>query len=72
MLLFRLKKQTSKNAVDTTFNYDLSNVPIVPFLESLSEVVSTFRGKMQQLFGCILLDKYITPAVLFSGHEVFC
>ena len=28
----------------------------MPFLESLSKVATTFRRKMQKLFGCILID----------------
>ena len=48
----------------------------MPFLEPLSKVAATFRGKMrqlrgkmQQLIGCILIDIYITPAALSPGLE---
>ena len=34
------------------------------FLEPLTKVAATFRRKMQKLFGCVLIDRYITPAVL--------
>ena len=34
--------------------------PTAPFLEPLSKVTATCRGKMQQLSGCILIDRYIT------------
>ena len=37
------------------------------FLESLSKVAATFKGKMQQLFGCILIDRYVIPEVLSPG-----
>ena len=39
------------------------------FFEPLSKVAATFRGKMQQLFGCILIDRYISPAVLSPGPK---
>ena len=41
------------------------------FLEPLIKVADTFKGKMGQLFGCILIDRYATPVALsfaeFSG-----
>ena len=36
----------------------------MPFPEPLSKVADTFREKMQQLFGCIPIDTYVTPAAL--------
>ena len=30
--------------------------PTAPFLEPLSKVVATFRGKMRHLFGCVFID----------------
>ena len=41
----------------------------MPFLEPLSTVVATFRGKMELLFGWILIDRYITPAALSPGPK---
>ena len=55
---------------------DLSYVLIAPFLEPQSKVVSTFRGNLWQLFGCILIDRSVTkqhsllgprPSAEFSG-----
>ena len=55
---------------------DLSYVLIAPFLEPQSKVVSTFRGKLRQLFGCILIHRSVTkqhsllsprPSAKFSG-----
>ena len=40
-----------------------------PLQTMLSKVVMIFRGKMQQLFGCILIDRYITTTVLSPGPE---
>ena len=64
-------------SLNTNLNYvDLSYTPIAPFLEPPRKVVSTFRGKMWQLLGCILIDRYITkqhsllgprPSAEFSG-----
>ena len=48
-------------------NYVTTNTPTAPFLEPLSKVAATFRGNMQQLFGCILIDRYVTQAAKFSG-----
>ena len=31
-----------------------------------------FRGKMKELFGCILIDRYVTPATLYPGPEGLC
>ena len=42
------------------------------FLEPLSKVATNFRGKMRQLFGCILKDRYVVPAVLSPGPEALC
>ena len=36
----------------------------MPLLEPLSKVADTFRVKMQQLFGCILIDRYVIPVAL--------
>ena len=50
--------------------------PTTLFLEPLQKVMATFRGKMQQLFGYILIDRYLTPAVLSLslslGPEALC
>ena len=42
-----------------------------PFLEPLSKVVATFRGKMLERFKCILIYRYITPAALSPGPKPF-
>ena len=34
--------------------------------------MANFRGKMWQLFGCILKDGYLAPAVLFPGPKALC
>ena len=47
-------------SLDTNLNY----APAAPFLEPISKAVDTFRRKMQQLLGCILIDRYATPAAL--------
>ena len=37
------------------------------------KVVATFRGEMQQLFGCILIDSYATPSSALSPEpEALC
>ena len=42
------------------------------FFEPLSKDMTAFRGKMQQLFGCILKERYITLAALYPGPEALC
>ena len=42
-------------SIDINLNYYALTAP---FPEPLSKVVATFRGKMQQLFGCIIKDRY--------------
>ena len=46
-------------SLDIDLNYVTTvTTPTAPFPEPLSKVVATFRGKMQQLFGCIIKDRY--------------
>ena len=36
------------------------------------KVAVIFRGKMQQLFGCIPIDVYVIPALFAPGPKAFC
>ena len=36
------------------------------------KVAVIYRGKMQQLFGCIPIDVYVIPALFAPGPKVFC
>ena len=38
----------------------------------LRELAATFREKMRQFLGCILIDRYVTPATLSPGPEALC
>ena len=58
-------------SLNTDLNY-VTNAPTAPFLEPLSKVVATFRGKMLPLFGCILTDRYVTQTALSPGPEALC
>ena len=46
--------------------------PTALFLETLSKVAVTFREKMRQHFGCILIYRYVNPATLSPGSEAIC
>ena len=60
-------------SLNTDLNYVITVLQLgPPLLQPLSKVVVTFRGKMWQLFGFILIDRYITLAVLFPGPEALC
>ena len=48
------------------------DAPTAPCPESLSKVTATFRGKMRQLFECILKDRYVAPAVPSPGTKSLC
>ena len=45
-------------SLNTNFNY--VTTPTAPSLEPLNKVAETFRGKMLQLFGCVLIERYVT------------
>ena len=55
-----------------SLNTDLNYVTTMPFLEPLSKVATTFRRKIQKLFGCILIEWYVTPAALSPKPEALC
>ena len=57
-------------SLNTNLNYVITMVQSVTFLEQLSKVVATFRGKIRQLFGCIFVDRYITPACISSKQII--
>ena len=56
-------------SLETNLNYVTTTEP---FLKPPSKVVATFREQMQKLFGCVLIDRYVTPAALSPGPEALC
>ena len=56
-------------SINTNLNYYALTAA---FPEPLHKLVATFRGKMQQLFGHILKNRYIVPTALFPGHKALC
>ena len=59
-------------SLNTDLNYMTTMHRTVPFLEPVSKVAAAFRGKMQKPFGWILINKYVTPAVLSPEPKTHC